>query len=121
MAREGIVLEFVVSLRPATMFRMFGALATADVIGMSDRELLARFVADSDQAAFAAVAARYTGMVLGVCRRALPRPQDAEDARQVVFFLLAEKAARTRGQMSGSRWRYSSSPRVAPNAPLSAR
>jgi NADH-quinone oxidoreductase subunit G len=59
------------------MARLALALA-ADPAALSDRDLLARFVGDGDQAAFAAVAARHTGMVLAVCRRTLPRAADAE-------------------------------------------
>jgi RNA polymerase sigma factor (sigma-70 family) len=104
--------------RPLT--RVVRALAVADEAGLSDRDLLARFVADGDQAAFAAVAARHTGLVLGVCRRALPRSIDAEDACQAVFLLLAEKAGRIRWQGSVAGWLYTVARRVARNARVSA-
>ncbi len=48
----------------------------------TDRELLLRFARDKDQSAFEALVRRHTGMVLGVCRRALPTVQDAEDAHE---------------------------------------
>ena len=105
--------------RPPTIARVARALA-ADPAALSDRDLLARFVADGDQAAFAAVAARHTGMVLGVCRRALPRAADAEDACQAVFLLLAEKAGRIRWQGSVAGWLYTVARRVARNARVSA-
>jgi RNA polymerase sigma factor (sigma-70 family) len=104
--------------RPLT--RVVRALAVADVAGLSDRDLLARFVADGDQAAFAAVAARHTGLVLGVCRRALPRSIDAEDACQAVFLLLAEKAGRIRWQGSVAGWLYTVARRIARNARVAA-
>jgi RNA polymerase sigma factor (sigma-70 family) len=107
-------------LRPPTMARVVRALSTGNTTGLSDRELLARFVADGDQAAFAAVAARHTGMVLGVCRRLLPCSVDAEDACQAVFLLLAEKAPRIRWQGSVAGWLYTVARRVARNARLSA-
>src|SRR4051812_1188811 len=109
----------VMSRRPPTLARVARALSTADA-ALSDRDLLARFVADGDQAAFAAVAARHTGLVIGVCRRALPRAADAEDACQAVFLLLAEKAPRTRWQGSVAGWLYTVARRVARNARLSA-
>ena len=59
--------------------------------GGTDGELLRRF-ADGDEAAFAAVFDRDAGMVLGVCRRALADPRDAEDACQATFLVLARKA-----------------------------
>jgi RNA polymerase sigma factor (sigma-70 family) len=104
--------------RPLT--RVVRALAAGDVAGLSDRDLLARFVADGDQAAFAAVAVRHTGLVLGVCRRALPRSIDAEDACQAVFLLLAEKAGRIRWQGSVAGWLYTVARRVARNARVAA-
>ena len=102
-------------MRPTTMSRVARALAAPDAARLSDRDLLARFVADRDQAAFAALTARHTGMVLGVCRRALPRAADAEDACQAVFLLLAEKASRLRWQSSVAGWLYTVARRVARN------
>jgi RNA polymerase sigma factor (sigma-70 family) len=58
-----------------------------------DEELLAQFVARRDEAAFAALMRRHGPMVWGVCGRLLPRSQDAEDAFQATFLLLASKAA----------------------------
>ncbi len=61
----------------------------------SDSELLERFVArrgSEAENAFAAVVARHGPMVLRVCRRILSEPNDAEDAFQVTFLVLARKA-----------------------------
>ncbi len=84
-----------------------------------DRELLERFAA-GEQAAFAALFRRHGGMVLGVCHRALPRLQDAEDACQATFLLLARKAASGRWQPSVANWLYLTARRVAGNARRSA-
>jgi RNA polymerase sigma factor (sigma-70 family) len=104
----------------AVMRRVVRSLAAADAADVSDRELLARFAADGDQAAFAAVVARHTAMVLGVCRRSLPQPHDPEDACQAVFLLLAQKAGRVRWQPSAAGWLYTTARKVARNARVSA-
>jgi RNA polymerase sigma factor (sigma-70 family) len=57
-----------------------------------DSQLLQRFVAQRDEAAFAALLRRHGPMVLSTCRRLLPDAHDAEDAFQATFLVLVRKA-----------------------------
>jgi RNA polymerase sigma factor (sigma-70 family) len=88
--------------------------------GATDRELLRRFAEAGDQAAFAALFRRHCGLVLGVCRRALSNVQDAEDACQATFLILARKAASGRWQPSLANWLHATARRVAGNARVAA-
>src|SRR5438128_2393351 len=75
-------------------------------IGRSDRELLARFAAWQEEAAFATLVRRHGPLVLGVCRRTLPNSPDAEDAFQATWLAFVRKAPSiARGAALGS-WLY---------------
>jgi RNA polymerase sigma factor (sigma-70 family) len=65
----------------------------------TDGELLQRFCAGRDEAAFAELVQRYGAMVFSVCRRLLCDHHDAEDAFQATFLALARKA----GSLDGTR------------------
>ena len=89
------------------------------VAGYPDGQLLEQFLArrgEAAEAAFAALVERHGPMVLGVCRRALSDPRDAEDAFQATFLILARKAGAVRVGDSLGRWLYGVSRRVASRA-----
>jgi RNA polymerase sigma-70 factor (ECF subfamily) len=58
----------------------------------SDGQVLEIFVARHDESAFREIVRRHGPMVLGVCRRIVGDPHDADDAFQATFFVLARKA-----------------------------
>jgi RNA polymerase sigma factor (sigma-70 family) len=80
---------------------------------LPDHDLLERFVACHDEAAFTAIVERYGRLVLGVCRRTLRSEHHAEDAWQATFLVLARKAASIRKRDSLGCWLYGVANRVA--------
>src|SRR5262249_54828761 len=80
---------------------------------LPDRQLLDRFLSGHDEVAFAAIVARYGGLVLGVCRRILPNRHDAEDACQATFLVLPRKAGTIRKRESLASWLYGVASRIA--------
>jgi len=65
------------------------------------------------EAAFEAVVKRHGPMVLGICRQILNRHQDAEDAFQTTFLMLARQAARIRNRQVLAHWLYEVAYRIA--------
>jgi RNA polymerase sigma factor (sigma-70 family) len=82
----------------------------------TDRQLLDRFVQKRDEAAFAAIVKLHGPMVLGVCRRVLRHAQDAEDAFQATFLVLARKAGSLEQPERLANWLFGVAYRTAEHA-----
>src|SRR5262249_40151333 len=87
--------------------------------GMSDGELLDRFLARRDHAAevaFSALVTRHGAMVLKVCTDMLGDRHDAEDAFQATFLVLARRAGAIREPSLLGPWLYGVALRTAKKA-----
>jgi RNA polymerase sigma factor (sigma-70 family) len=103
------------------------SVALASHGAMSDAELLDRFVAardgrprdcsrrgvDDGEAAFEVMVRRHGPMVFAVCRRVLRHAQDAEDAFQATFLVLAHKAASVSPRNKLAGWLHGVAHRTA--------
>ena len=88
--------------------------------GLSDAELLLRFVRQRDEAAFELLVWRHGPMVLGVCRRVLRDAHGAEDAFQATFLALVRKAGSIARGGAVAPWLYRVAFRVALRARAAA-
>jgi RNA polymerase sigma factor (sigma-70 family) len=77
-----------------------------DLPDVSDGDLLARYLANRDADAFAALVRRHGPMVRGVCRRILRHEHDAEDAFQATFLVLVRKANTIKPKDVVGNWLY---------------
>jgi RNA polymerase sigma factor (sigma-70 family) len=78
-----------------------------------DADLLQRFARTQDHRAFREVVRRHGGMVLGTCRRVLGHRQDAEDAFQATFLVLARRAGAILWRESAGPWLHATACRVS--------
>ena len=97
----------------ADLERLF---ASGTVTGLSEGQLLERFVACRDGSAFEALVERHGPMVLGVCRQFLRDPNDVDDAFQATFLILVRKAGSLRRKDLLGNWLYGVACRVSMRA-----
>jgi RNA polymerase sigma factor (sigma-70 family) len=103
------------------LFRLIRNIVGPDQGGdASDGQLLRRFADRRDEAAFAALVGRHGPLVLGVCCRLLTDPNDAEDAFQATFAVLARKACAVARPHRLANWLYGVARRTALEAKVRA-
>jgi RNA polymerase sigma factor (sigma-70 family) len=91
---------------------LVGHLRHVAATGLTERELLQRFVRQRDEAAFEALLRRHGPMVWGVCRRVL-QPADAEDAFQATFIVFVRRANSLDGRGPLGNWLFGVARRIA--------
>src|SRR3954454_18556912 len=120
IGRVGAMTEGARGLDHTSIQTLFGV---GSVGGMTEGQLLDRFLARRDEgaeAAFAALVVLHGPMVWNVCRGILADPQMAEDAFQATFLVLARKAGSIHRRGSVGSWLYGVARRVAVRAKTSA-
>ena len=103
-------------IRLAALVRRLRRDAAPDAGECADAVLVARFAATRDEAAFEVLVRRHGAMVLAACRRVLGHTEDAEDAFQAAFLVLARKAAHVRRGTAVPAWLHRVAVRIARRA-----
>jgi RNA polymerase sigma factor (sigma-70 family) len=99
--------------QPATLLAYLRRLGRAAPLDESDAQLLQRFAAERDEAAFTSLLHRHGPLVWSVCRRVLAEEHAAEDAFQATFLVLLHKAHAVSKKASLRSWLYGVALRVA--------
>jgi len=90
-----------------------GLVQSGSLAGLTEDELLARFLERRDARAFEAIVDRHGTLVLTVCRDLLTDPNDVDDAFQATFLVLIRKAGSVRSPGSLASWLYGVAYRTA--------
>src|SRR5579859_5612499 len=93
--------------------RLTRGMAAETLTEQSDRQLVDFFLDRRDESAFETLLRRHGPMVYGVCWRVLQQAQDAEDAFQATFLLLAQKLQTVRRRDSLASWLHGVAHRVS--------
>ena len=88
----------------------------ATISGLTEWELLERYLERRDEVAFEGLVARHGPMVMGVCRRMLADQTDADDAFQATFLVLVRRAHQLGPGDAIGPWLYGVAARVAMRA-----
>ena len=88
----------------------------SDGAGLTDGQLLERFIDSREEAAITALVRRNASMVWEVCRRVLRDHHDAEDAFQATFLVLVRKAESIAPRQMIANWLYGVAHQTALNA-----
>jgi RNA polymerase sigma factor (sigma-70 family) len=83
---------------------------------LTDGQLLHRFAAHREETAFAALVERHGRLVMRVCRNVLHHEQDAEDAFQATFIVMARRAGSIQHVQAVGSWLYRVAHRIAKKA-----
>jgi RNA polymerase sigma factor (sigma-70 family) len=112
---------------PAVLTYVNTLFAHGSLAGLSDGEVLGRFIASQSrnaradaELAFAAIVNRHGPMIWRVCRSHLREEQDAEDAFQATLLVLVRKASSLKVESTLGPWLYSVASRIALSARTAA-
>ena len=100
-------------LATAELVRLFD---TGSLSGLTEWELLEKFLTHRDELAFQVLVSRHGPMVLGICRRMLANAADVEDAFQATFLVLLKRAGSLGPGDAVAAWLHGVAVRVAQQA-----
>jgi RNA polymerase sigma factor (sigma-70 family) len=86
--------------------------AEGSLTGLSDGQLLERYLTRHDELAFETLVERHAAMVLTVCRRSLADASNLDDAFQATFLVLARRSRGVRNQKALASWLFGVARRV---------
>lgn len=87
--------------------------APPETRGLTDVQLLQKFLTNRDETAFSLLVQRHGPMVLGVCQRVLRDAQAAEDGFQATFMVLIRRAGAVGKRQALGGWLHGVAQRIA--------